>query len=135
MYYYSSVVEQIKMLFKKKILPVQKRYQNSNENIISDIKDGSYYKDFIRSHHNNENIYSFMVNTDGISLCDKSNLSIWPVYLAINELEQGDRYQMDNVLLSGVCVGYSKPLIKEFLIPIKNELLELEIGINLENKW
>jgi len=77
------------MLFRKKILPVQRRYQSNDESVISDIKDGSYYKDFIRSTQFNENIYSFMINTDGISLCDKSNLSIWPVYLAINELEQG----------------------------------------------
>ena len=99
-YYYSSIKDQIDMLFKKKVLPV-KIYESKNDNLICDIKDGSYYKDFISSikkENNDSNVFSFMLNTDGISLCEKSNLAIWPVYLAINELPIEERFHIDNII-------------------------------------
>lgn len=122
------------MLFKKKILPT-KPYENLNENLISDIKDGSLYKAFLSNFKDLANVNSFMLNTDGISICDKSNLSIWPVYLAINEIDIGDRFCIDNIIIAGMCVGHKKPSICEFFAPIKKELLDLEIGIKIDNKW
>lgn len=56
---------------------------------ITDICGGSYYREFrakYKSHDETseeEDIYLGFCNTDGISLCSKSNLSIWPVFLAI----------------------------------------------------
>jgi hypothetical protein len=43
-----------------------------------------------------------MLNTDGISICDKSNLSIWPFYLEINELNIGKRFCIDNIIIAGI---------------------------------
>ncbi len=48
-----------------------------------------------------EFIYTFCLNTDGISLCSKSNLTIWPVYLTINEIDRKCRFSPDLVLLAG----------------------------------
>ena len=133
-YYYLPISEQIEMLLKKKILPTQ-LYENQNENLILDIKDGTIYKKFIKNFKNPANINSFMLNTDGISICDKSNLSIWPVYLAINELDIGKRFCINNIIIAGICVGHKKPSFSHFFEPIKKQLLDLEIGFNIDNRW
>ena len=75
-----------------------------------------------------------MINIDGIAMCEKSTLSIWPVYLVINEIEIGSRFYIDNVILAGLCVGLTKPSIEDFFIPIKKELLNLSLGIRFESK-
>ena len=59
------------MLFNKKVLPVEP-YISKNDNFISDTKDGSIYKEFKRLQDSN-NTFSFSINTDGISLCEKFN--------------------------------------------------------------
>ena len=134
-YYYCSLVDQIKLLFKKNILPV-KRYYCTDSNYITDIKDGLLYKDLLRKTKPEKDVevYTFMINIDGISCCDKSTLAIWPVYLAINEIDIGSRFHIDNIILAGICVGLTKPLIDEFFIPIKKELLNLSLGICLDDK-
>ena len=86
------------MLFKKQILPVH-QYSNESDDLIKDVKDGSIYKDFRNT--NTNKAYTFTLNTDGISLCDKSNLSIWPVFLAINELDIESRFYIDNIIIAG----------------------------------
>lgn len=91
------------MLFKKQVLPVVSNYFNENTHIMSDVKDGSIYKEFKKL--NPFNAYTFTLNTDGISLCDKSNLSIWPVYLAINELEIESRFYIDNIIIAGKLIN------------------------------
>ena len=134
-FYYCSIVDQINLLFLKKILPV-KSYVSKNDNYISDIKDSSYYKDFIATLETKTGYeyYSFMINIDGIAMCEKSTLSIWPVYLVINEIEIESRFHIDNIILAGLCVGLTKPSIDDFFIPIKKELLNLSLGICFESK-
>jgi hypothetical protein len=124
------------LLFKKKVLPVN-TYKSNNDDLICDIKDGSFYRDFINSIKkvNDSDIYSFMLNTDGISLCEKSKLSSWPVYLVINELPIEERFHVDNIILAGICVGNTKPLINEYLTSIKKELFEISLGFEFDKKW
>ena len=57
------------MLFQKKVLPI-KDHSNEYYEVLTDVKDGSIYKDFKKN--NPKNAYSFTINTVGISLCDKS---------------------------------------------------------------
>ena len=75
-----------------------------------------------------------MINIDGISCCKRSKLSIWPLYIVINELEIESRFNIHNIILAGVCVGETKPLINELMIPIINELTTLSLGFEYENK-
>lgn len=129
------MIDQIKLLIKKKVLPV-KPYFTTDNNYINDIKDGSLYEEFVKKNSLERGvlIHSFMINTDGISCCDKSTLSIWPVYLAINEIEVQSRFDIDNIILAGLCVGLTKPSIADFFIPIKKELLDLSLGIRYDEK-
>ena len=95
------------MLFEKKVLPTC-TYSSIDMNSVNDIKDGSIHNSFKSANLNNKT-YSFTINTDGISLCDKSNLSIWPVFLEINEIAIKNRYYIDNVIIAGQFVIYFKP--------------------------
>lgn len=133
MYYYCSIIDQIKLLFKRKVLPAR-LYLNANENLINDIKDSTYYKEFIKTFDTDNGILTGLVNIDGINCCEKSNLSIWPVYIAINEIDIEDRFNIKNIILAGLSVGHAKPLINEFMAPIRKELINLAIGFDYDNK-
>ena len=58
---------------------------------ISDIYDGEEYRhyttsgEFLDPRKNPANL-SFLINTDGVSIFKSSRISIWPVFLVINEL-------------------------------------------------
>jgi hypothetical protein len=49
----------------------------------------------------NREAFTFLLNTDGISICEKSGLTIWPILLAINEIAIGDRFCIDNIIIAG----------------------------------
>jgi hypothetical protein len=104
-FYYIPIKPQLDMLFKKNKLPVLKSQINSDPDFIQDIYDSKIYKDFkskfVANNEKYENIYSFCINTDGISLSEKSNLSIWPVFLCINELSINERFYIDNTVIAG----------------------------------
>ena len=117
------------MLLDKKILPCEKETTDDMSYIV-DFKDGSLYNEFRSQFEINrfKFVYSFMLNTDGISLCSKSNLAIWPIYLTINELNKKWRFSQECVIHAGLYVGYQKPPMDVFLKPIIEQLLDLETG-------
>ena len=47
----------------------------------------------------NKEALTFLINTDGASICKSSKLTLWPVYLVINELDS--RFSLENVILAG----------------------------------
>ena len=101
MYYYLDMEDQIKLLLKKKRLPIKFNAINNDKSTIDDMSDGNIYKRFRSSVNNCCKTYSFTLSTDGISLCDKSSLSIWPVFLAINEIPIAERYFWENIIIAG----------------------------------
>lgn len=44
---------------------------------------------------------TFSLNTDGVSISDKSKLSMWPIYLIIKEHPLHVRFAFDNVIIAG----------------------------------
>ena len=67
--------------------------------------DGKYYINLCEKGqflHNNSNI-SLIFNTDGAPLYSSSSVSLWPVFLAINELPSPDRFVM-KVLMKNTVV-------------------------------
>jgi hypothetical protein len=96
------IKKQLEVLFQKNKLPTNYDFSSDGES-LKDIKDGTIYQDFLKNENpnKNNNVYSFTFNTDGISLCDKSNLSIWPQYLSINEVDIETRFSPDNTIISG----------------------------------
>ena len=86
-----------------------------------DIYDGDNYKHLLKDKKIDSNSFTFPLNVDGISLCDKSNNSIWQVILVITQLPLDIRYSLQKVIIADVSTG-SKPIFKYFLKPIVHEL-------------
>lgn len=103
MYYKLSIKNQIIRLFEKKILPLETNELVNDQQTIADVNNAKVYKEWPNNVTKNNKFqlkYTFTLNSDGVSLCEKSKLSIWPVYLAINELPIGERFQIDNIILA-----------------------------------
>ena len=81
-------------------MPPEKTIQNTSSCNIMDVYDGHIYKEF-KALDSNKNSFTFILNTDGIELSLKSTISIWPVYLAINELPISSRYDISNIIFAG----------------------------------
>ena len=68
--------------------------RRQEEGCISDLYDGKAYQihmvegGFLSNPMN----ISLLLNTDGVQVFKSSNLSLWPVYLVINELPPHLRY-------------------------------------------
>jgi hypothetical protein len=123
-----SIKNQLKrILFKHHSKIIKTGSTVSNEDLILDVYDGDNYKHLLKDKKIDSNSFTFLLNVDGISLCDKSKNSIWPVILVITQLPLDIRYSLQNVIIAGVSTG-SKPIFKYFLKPIVHELSLLEQG-------
>ncbi len=58
---------------------------------ISDFYDGQGYKNHSVFLSEPTNL-SFLMNTDGVALFNSSKVSMWPIWLGINELPLSKRY-------------------------------------------
>lgn len=90
---------------------------------IEDIYDGNLYRNLSKtggplSEENPYNI-SFTWNTDGIPIFKSSKVSIWPLYLTVNELPVKQRMQTESK-------GESKPFMGGFTKPLIHTLKDLE---------
>ena len=65
-------------------------------------------------------------NIDGLPLFKSSKFSLWPIYFVINELPYKLRIRTENMIISGLWFGESKPNMNVFLQPIFTELIDLE---------
>ncbi len=114
---------------------IEELKHNNNTSKLIDIRDGRIYKKLINSEHGNEfknqTAFSFILNTDGISPMKKSKLTIWPVFLVINELPIESRFCIDNIILAGLSVAEHKPNIDIFFNEIVTQLSILEFGIDV----
>lgn len=97
---------------------------------IRDIYDGKLYRDLVTggilNQHNN---LSFAMNTDGVPVFKSSSVSIWPVYLLVNELPLAQRKKRENVLLYGLWISKVKPEMWSYLKPLYEQLSKLENGV------
>jgi hypothetical protein len=104
MFYYLNIEAQIKRIIKNVDL-LNSPLPISNPDRIADIYDGNKYKNILNSPIGQsilkKEAFTFLLNTDGVSICEKSNLTIWPVFLVINEIELQKRFCVDNIILAG----------------------------------
>jgi heptaprenylglyceryl phosphate synthase len=74
-------------------------------NVISDVYDGELFQELLNSEDGQYIIknegFTFLINTDGISLSTKSETSIWPVMLVIDQIKSGERFCLENVIFAG----------------------------------
>ena len=135
MYFHFNMETQIKRILKnyRTIKRSNNENQSSND-FLTDITNGDIYKEFMSAKSDQDNIFTFILNTDGVSKCSKSNITIWPVYCTISEIPEGERYCLENIVIAGISVGDSKPNFDIFLAPIIEEFLRLEKGIDISEK-
>lgn len=103
-------------------------YRNNVNSKLRDIYDGNLYKKFFENNGilSNENNLSFSLNTDGAPLFKSSSVSIWPVYMLVNELPISQRKRRQNALLYGVWISNKKPQMWSFFKPLFDEIQYLE---------
>ncbi|XP_028518623.1 uncharacterized protein LOC110251203 [Exaiptasia diaphana] len=132
------IVSQLQDLFKQdsiwKIITTY-RFNRINLNGLGDIYDGALYRKhwesgFLRDYRN----ISFIYNTDGVPVFKSSKYSLWPIFLAINELPYKQRFSKDNMLLAGMWFGPDKPFMLTYLKPFHTVFHQLETsGIDIVN--
>ena len=59
---------------------------------ISDVYDGENYRAYSTNNQSEHSHLSLLVNTDGVAVFRLSTVSMWPVWLMINELPMNCRY-------------------------------------------
>ncbi len=76
--------------------------------------------------------FSMLFNTDGVPLYRSSGVSIWPVYLVINELPPVMRFARKNMILWGIWQGRGKPIFSSFFEYFVREMIHVkENGVQL----
>ena len=133
------IIKQIQTLFSRDGFfdDLQHRFHRKKKNInnLEDVYDGRIYrrlvKDGILQSGNN---FSFVFNTDGVPIFKSSKVSIWPIYLVINELPYKKRMATENMLLSGLWFGEKKPAMWSFLKPFYKSFVDLEQGVIFQVK-
>lgn len=140
MYYFLDIEEQIRRLLHKfnhsKIKEfASKPTRPSEEKALHNFFDGELYQELLKSEDGDlfqkKEAFTFILNTDGASICKKSKLTIWPVYLVINKLPDDMKYSLENIILVGLSIGDYKPYFDVFLSPIVIKIKKLELGINV----
>ena len=106
MYYHANIENQLREICQNASFL---KYTRNNETELTDFIDGQIYKNLIESEDGElfkrNEAFSLVLNTDGISVCNKSKLTIWPFYLAINEIHKEDRFLIENMVLAGITLN------------------------------
>ncbi len=83
----------------------KKKNKHNPNDFLRDVYDGNIYQNLLKSSIGNDiksgEAFTFLLNTDGISLSQKSKSTIWPVILVINELPIEIRFCIENILIAG----------------------------------
>ena len=73
------------------------------------------------------------MSCDGAPLIKSKSFSIWPLMCFLVELPPQERYKFDNILLTGLWYGKSKPNVPVFPKHFVNELSDLANGTDFED--
>lgn len=126
---------QIQIFFSQKDFynKLQRRFLSQPRGqIYEDIYDGKLYRSHAKGPSgllSSPDNLSFTFNTDGAPVFKSSNVSIWPLFLIINELPYEARMRQENMLLAGLWFGKQKPFMGTYLYPFYNSFKKLSEGI------
>lgn len=133
------IVSQLQALFNQalvwEMVTTYRFNRESTDGVLGDIYDGTLYRQHWDSGFlNDSRNISFIYNTDGVPIFKSSKFSLWPLFLAINELPYSHRFKRDNMLLAGVWFGPDKPFMLTYLKPFHSVFNQLETrGVNIVN--
>ncbi len=108
MNYYFDMDDQLQRILSKNLVKFKQAAHldlTSKPTVMSDVIDGEIYRNFLKTPEGrsvvNGNGLTFSINTDGCNPSDKSSISLWPVFVCINEIPIEERYCIDNVIIAG----------------------------------
>ncbi|KAK3920652.1 Ankyrin repeat domain-containing protein 17 [Frankliniella fusca] len=124
-FYQLSVSDQIRNLFENHgLADLMDKYAahrlELDLNILTDLCDGSEFK---RAKIHEPYSLTLLGHTDGISISDSSDVSLWPLEYVIAELPPSLRFKF--VLVSGIWIDNSKPYLNTFMKPFVKELQDI----------
>lgn len=136
---YFPIAEQLQLFFKRPgfYRSLQHRFSRKKKvpSNIEDIYDGKLYRELVNKAGilNSGNNISFLFNTDGVPVFKSSKVSIWPLFLVINELPYEKRMAKENMMFAGLWFGDKKPAMATYLKPLYDELQLLDKGILVQS--
>lgn len=121
------ILTQLQEFFNRSTFHSKLQHRRSRPNrpdTIGDIYDGELYRKHCAPGEflDDKNNISLMWYTDGVPLFKSSKVSIWPLFLAINELPYSERFVQENLIFTGLWFGKSKPSMACFLKPFHDTL-------------
>lgn len=129
------ILSQITSLYRRsgfhKSLINRSARQKENDANFEDIYDGSIYNSLPEDFLANPNNITFIWNSDGVPLFRSSKISIWPLYLMINELPYKLRIKKENMIIAGLWFGSHKPSVNMFLDAFRKDLKKLFRGVEV----
>lgn len=133
-----SVLSQLQSLYKQPGFEEKCRYRfnrrQPNAEELEDIFDARVFKELSREGEilSEENSLCLQWNTDGVRVFKSSRFAVWPFFLSVMNLPFRDRHRLDNALLAGMWFGNEKPQPNLFLRVIRNEIRQLNRGVNFD---
>lgn len=124
LFFLIDVSDIIRILFEKldlakRIVPFS--HADVNEDVISDIRDGSEYIRVNSRENRGPYDLTLAFNTDGVSVVESNKSYCWPVFFSICELPPEERES--NIIFGGVWYSaHMKPPMNVFLDPLVNDL-------------
>lgn len=105
------------------------KIKHQNNNFLHDITDGSFYRSLCEEGQFLHDAYalSAIMNTDGIPLYSSSNVKLWPIFLAINEIPPITRFCRDNMIFAAIWQGKNKPPFYEYISSFGEEMHRLYV--------
>ena len=106
MHYCFNIESQIRNIINRKIINFEQASGlNSDSAIISYVVDCTWYREFLKTSQGqsvlNGKGFTLSLNTDGANPSNKSTISLWPVFITVNEIPIEERYCIENVVVAG----------------------------------
>lgn len=121
----------------KQMILVKERWRQNN-NTLTDITDGKAYLTIMKEYEGfNGYCLTALLNTDGVNLYSSSKVELWPIFLALNELNPKARFSRDNLLLVGIWQGKGKPPFQSYIKSLSvqlNTLLKDCIHVSVDDR-
>lgn len=130
---YFRVKEQVEAIIEKNFDNLEYCESLQNEANITD----TYSAEYIRKiKQKDENVYSMILNTDGVATVRSNTSSLWPIILICNFLPPQLRFKNENIIVAALYHGKEKPNIHDFFQPLVEEFESLSsTGIFVRNRY
>lgn len=118
---YIPIEQQIKYCLDKHFEAIIEYMKRDRNDAITDTDDGSLFKQVCTK--NDDSIaLSLTLNTDGAQIHNSQKNAVWPVQLYQNYLPPHLRFKSENILLTTIYFGRTKPNTTTLLYPLCKEL-------------